>query len=199
MKIREWELLLLVASVALLMPLFVNWASYCAPFLAVCGVCAGGALIIARTSMSLMQSFRRDDDRDVLEGVVVSHHPSLTEMLGFLNGRQHVRIGGAALPPVPQSPLGAILKPIVDVWESKHHVIVMVVSALYVAMPLDLIPDFIAIFGWIDDAAFLVLFIKHVADCLRREVPPTTRSMEIAIQETKEKEKQELVESIRRN
>jgi uncharacterized membrane protein YkvA (DUF1232 family) len=193
MNLHKWDLLLLITAVALLMPLFVNWASYAAPVLAVCGVCLAGALIIARTSMALMQSYEP-------EKVTVSQSESLEEML---SGHKYVRIGGAGLPPEPRSGLGQLLKPLVEMWETEQHALVMLVSAAYIVCPIDLIPDFIIIFGWIDDTAALVLFVKHIADCFRGEVPAMKRAIEVATQKTKERDtrKPEALdtESVRRN
>jgi hypothetical protein len=193
MKLNNWDLLFVIAAVALLMPLFVNWTSYAAPFLAVCGVCVAGGLIIFRTSMSLMQS-------DQSERVTVSHHEGFEEML---SGHQYVRIAGVALPPEPRSPVGRFMAPIIGVWESKRHGIVMLCAAAYCICPLDIVPDPIPIFGLIDDFCALVLFVKHVADCFRGEVPAMKRAIEVATQKTKERDtrKPEALdtESVRRN
>jgi uncharacterized membrane protein YkvA (DUF1232 family) len=47
--------------------------------------------------------------------------------------------------------------------------VALVVLAGYIALPLDLVPDFIPVIGFIDDALFIVLGISYVVRATGRE------------------------------
>lgn len=47
-------------------------------------------------------------------------------------------------------------------------IIAIIIGALYVLMPFDLIPDFFLFFGWLDDAFFIAKILSLVKLDLRR-------------------------------
>lgn len=44
----------------------------------------------------------------------------------------------------------------------KYRWLVIIASLLYILIPVDLLPDFIPLLGWIDDAGFLALILAEV-------------------------------------
>lgn len=40
--------------------------------------------------------------------------------------------------------------------------VVMIVSLIYIISPIDIVPDFILFFGWIDDGVVLYLLLKRL-------------------------------------
>lgn len=54
--------------------------------------------------------------------------------------------------------------------ESKYRWLIILGSLLYLLSPIDLLPDFIPVIGWIDDGLVLTLLIAEVSQTLIEKV-----------------------------
>lgn len=50
-----------------------------------------------------------------------------------------------------------------------QHWLVLIASLMYILSPIDALPDFVPIAGWLDDAAAALLMVNEIAQLRRRE------------------------------
>lgn len=56
-----------------------------------------------------------------------------------------------------------------------QHWLVLIASLLYILSPVDLLPDFVPIVGWLDDGAAALLMASEIAQMLRRRDDETSK------------------------
>jgi uncharacterized membrane protein YkvA (DUF1232 family) len=54
--------------------------------------------------------------------------------------------------------------------ESKYRWLIILGSLLYILSPVDLLPDFIPVIGWIDDGLVITLLIAEISQGLMEKV-----------------------------
>ncbi len=54
--------------------------------------------------------------------------------------------------------------------ESKYRWLIILGSLLYILSPIDLLPDFIPVVGWIDDGLVMTLLIAEISQVLMEKV-----------------------------
>ena len=180
MKLTWKDSALLITAVALVLPLTFSWLMHLSPLLALGGVILGAGVVIVRTSQSLAQAYRPEQQQAIpVSRPFQGDRPMLNAQ------RQYAGIGGPVVPPK-----SGLLKWIQDkwgaAWRSKQHGLIILCAAIWVANPCDL--DFIPLLGWVDDGFAAVLGIKHFLDMFKTEVVGVHASMQGAIERAKQRE-----------
>jgi uncharacterized membrane protein YkvA (DUF1232 family) len=162
-KLTKVDTAILVAAVALVLPLMLVLMTRLAPEFALLGMLLGSGLVLFRTTASLRRSFA-DDGTVQGNGLVSIFTRSESRRM---NGYQpSVRIAGPASS--PHQPKGSF-QWWRNLWNSKSHGTIILCALLWCVCPLD--GDIFVGFGWVDDGFAFALAVKHFLDLFKGDAP----------------------------